>query len=34
MDILYSEAGIKHDPDLLHVFNVLIETSEKPLKIV
>lgn len=28
MDILASEVGIKHDPDLLHTFNSIIEQSE------
>lgn len=27
MDLLHSENGIKHDPDLLHAFNVVIEKS-------
>ena len=28
MDILFSEAGNKHDPDLLHAFSALIEKPE------
>lgn len=28
MDILVSEGGIKHDPDLLHAFTAVIEKSE------
>jgi len=28
MDIMVSEGGIKHDPDLLHAFSAIIEKSE------
>lgn len=31
MDILSSESGIKHDPDLLHAFSTLIEKPENLL---
>lgn len=32
MDILNSEVGIKHDPDLLHAFSSVIEKSERRVR--